>query len=347
MKSTVLLYLAGAALAAPTRTIEKRQLGDLGALSSLLPSSGSSGLGGLSNLGSSSSGGLGGLSSLIPSSGGSGLDALESLIPSSSGGLSGLSGLGALESLIPSSSSGLGESGSSSGIGALESLIPSGSSSLEGLGGLTGSSGSSSGLGALSSLIPSVGSLTKRQSGSITQNGVTENSGCEELTFIFARGSDEMGNMGSVVGPEVATQLNSLTGNKVTVQGVTYTATAESNVAMGSNGGPIMANLVEQALKQCPDTKVVLGGYSQGAMVVHNAANRLTATQVAGAVLFGDPFKAEAVGKLSSSKVKEFCASGDPVCENGFNVMAHLSYGSDANEAAQFLIQAAGISASS
>lgn len=169
MKSTVVLCLVGAALGAPTRTIEKLQLGDLGTLSSLIPSSDSS-------------------------------------------------ILGALESLIPSSSSGLGGSGSSSGIGALESLIPSGD--------LTGSS-SSSGLDALTSLIPSLGSITKSQIGSITQNGVTDNSGCKELTFIFARGSDEMGNMGSVVGPEVATQLNSLTGNKVTVQGVTYNATAE------------------------------------------------------------------------------------------------------------------------
>jgi hypothetical protein len=32
--------------------------------------------------------------------------------------------------------------------------------------------------------------------------------------------------MGSVVGPEVATQLKSLTSNKVTVQGVTYSADA-------------------------------------------------------------------------------------------------------------------------
>lgn len=116
---------------------------------------------------------------------------------------------------------------------------------------------------------------------------------------------------------------------------------------MGSNGGPIMANLVKTALAQCPDTKVVLGGYSQGSMVVHNAANSLSADQVAGAVLFGDPFKMQAVGKLPKDKVKEFCALGDPVCENGANVMAHLSYGANAKEAAQFLLQAAGISASS
>ena len=60
--------------------------------------------------------------------------------------------------------------------------------------------------------------------GSSTQNGVTSNTGCKELTFIFARGTTEMGNMGSVVGPEVASALQSLTGNKVTVQGVDYPA---------------------------------------------------------------------------------------------------------------------------
>lgn len=112
---------------------------------------------------------------------------------------------------------------------------------------------------------------------------------------------------------------------------------------LGANGGPIMAKLVKQALSQCPKTKVVLGGYSQGAMVVHNAAQRLSSGQISGAVLFGDPFKAQSVANLSNDKQKEFCAAGDPVCENGFNVMAHLTYGSDATTAAQFLVGAAGL----
>jgi cutinase len=88
----------------------------------------------------------------------------------------------------------------------------------------SGLSDSTSGSG-ISSLL---GGLSKRQlTGSITANDVTDKASCKELTFIFARGSDEMGNMGSVVGPPVATQLKSLTGNKVNVQGVTYAATAE------------------------------------------------------------------------------------------------------------------------
>ncbi|KAF5856209.1 hypothetical protein ETB97_007710 [Aspergillus alliaceus] len=303
MKAVAALAFVGCAIAAPTKTVESRQLPGLGSLP---------GLGG-SSTGSS----LSGLASLIPGLGGS----------SSGSGLPGL------------------ESSTGSGLGALSSLIPglggSSSSDLPGLGSSTGNIPDLSSLlgGSSSSSLPG---LTKRAS--ITENGVTQNAGCQELTFIFARGTTEMGNMGSVVGPPVANQLASLTGNKVTVQGVDYPADAAGNAMMGASGGPKMAELIQQAKKQCPDTKVVLGGYSQGAMVVHNAASKVGADAISGAVLFGDPFKMQGVGKLDTSKVKEFCALGDPVCENGMNVMAHLTYGSNAKEAAQFLVQAAGLS---
>ncbi|KAH2165314.1 hypothetical protein KXV52_009231, partial [Aspergillus fumigatus] len=181
--------------------------------------------------------------------------------------------------------------------------------------------------------------------GSMTENGVKNKDACQPLTFIFARGTSELGNMGSVVGPPVATKLRSLLNNKVVVQGVDYPASVEGNALLGAAGGPTMASMVKQALSQCPDTKVVVGGYSQGAMVVHNAANSLSQGQIAAAVLFGDPFKSQAVGKVDKANVKEYCAAGDPVCLNGANVIAHLSYGSDAAEAAQFLVTASGVKA--
>ncbi|KAJ5498117.1 Cutinase [Penicillium expansum] len=276
MKSTMILALASIAIAAPTRTIENRQLSGLGTSS--------------------------------------GLGALESLLP-------GLSG---------SSSSSDSSSSLSSGLDALKGLIPGLSSSSSGTSSLAGN--------GLSSLTGS---------GSSTENGVTQNAGCKEYTLIFARGTTELGNMGSVIGPPLATQLNSLTGDKVTVQGVDYPADAAGNALMGASGGPAMVKLVQQALSQCPKTKVLLGGYSQGAMVVHNAASSLAAGQITAAVLFGDPFKTQSVGKVASDKVKEFCHVGDPVCLNGADVMAHITYGTDAETAAKFLIQAAGASTSS
>lgn len=52
------------------------------------------------------------------------------------------------------------------------------------------------------------------------------------------------------------------------------------------------ADLVTQAMTQCPDTKVVMAGYSQGGQLVHNAAKMLpasTTSKVMAAVIFGDP----------------------------------------------------------
>lgn len=112
---------------------------------------------------------------------------------------------------------------------------------------------------------------------------------------------------------------------------------------MGASGGPEMKKLVEQAISNCPDTKIALGGYSQGAMVVHNAAKSLDDGQVAAAIVFGDPLKEMPVGSVPDDQVKGFCAQGDPVCANGANFMAHIGYGSNAEEAAQFVIQAAGV----
>ncbi|CAI7586179.1 unnamed protein product [Penicillium viridicatum] len=322
MKSTIILALASIAIAAPTPTIENRQLPGFGS-------------------GTGTGSGLDAWKSLIPGLSGSG---------SSSSG-SGLPGLGSGTSL----GSGLPGLGSGTSLGSGLPGLGSGTSSGSGLSGLgSGTSGSGLGMAGLGNVpnqpTSAVEPIPKRQflgSGSSTENGVTQNDGCKEYTFIFARGTTEMGNMGSVIGPPLAKQLNSLTGDKVTVQGVDYPADAAGNAAMGGTGGPTMAKLVKQALSQCPKTKVLLGGYSQGAMVVHKAAGTLTADQITAAVLFGDPLKTQSVGKVSGDKVKEFCHVGDPVCLNGANGMAHITYGTDAEAAAKFLVEAAGGSTSS
>jgi predicted esterase len=118
---------------------------------------------------------------------------------------------------------------------------------------------------------------------------------------------------------------------------------------MGADGGKKMADLVATALTQCPNTKIIVSGYSQGAMVVHNAfKNGLSASQVAGAINFGDPLKRQAVGDLPTEKVKQFCGTSDQICGGGGDGGAtggHISYGSSAEAAATFAIEAAGCSA--
>lgn len=121
----------------------------------------------------------------------------------------------------------------------------------------------------------------------------------------------------------------------------------QGNANQGADGGKKMAELVAKALSQCPNTKVIVSGYSQGGMVVHNAfKNGLAASQVSGAVLFGDPLKRSPVGDLPAAKIKQFCGTSDTICGGGGDGGAtggHISYGSSAEAAATFAIQAAGL----
>jgi cutinase len=109
-----------------------------------------------------------------------------------------------------------------------------------------------------------------------------------------------------------------------------------------------MAANVKQALSQCPNTKIVVSGYSQGGMVVHNAFSKqgLSSAQVAAAVQFGDPQNGQAVGDLPSSKVLQDCHDGDHVCDGSGTfaiTAAHTTYGQDADTTAQFIIDTLGL----
>jgi len=50
--------------------------------------------------------------------------------------------------------------------------------------------------------------------------------------------------------------------------------------------------MVADTMKACPNTKMVMAGYSQGGQLVHNAAQLLpaaTMAKVSSVVIFGDP----------------------------------------------------------
>jgi hypothetical protein len=73
--------------------------------------------------------------------------------------------------------------------------------------------------------VPSTSSCIPQVGGGITENGVVNNNCCAELTVIFARGTLELGNLGSVVGPPLLAALRSSLGaSNVLGQGVDYPA---------------------------------------------------------------------------------------------------------------------------
>ncbi|KAH8726934.1 cutinase, partial [Phaeosphaeriaceae sp. PMI808] len=193
--------------------------------------------------------------------------------------------------------------------------------------------------------VGSIGSDCKPQAaGSSSENGVTGKNCCTDMTVISARGTGEPGNFGFVSGPPMLKALRSKLGNtRVTAQGVDYPASPSGNTNLGADGGKKVADLVATAISQCPNTKIIVSGYSQGGMVVHNAfKNGLSASKVAGAVIFGDPLKPQKVGGLSADKVKQFCGTFDSICGGGGDGGAtggHTSYGSSVDAAATFAIQ--------
>ncbi|KAA8564429.1 hypothetical protein EYC84_011366 [Monilinia fructicola] len=123
--------------------------------------------------------------------------------------------------------------------------------------------------------------------------GEIEARACSTVTVIFARGTTETPTLGTVIGPQFLAALKSSFGGSVTMNGVPYAADVPGFLKGGDpTGSKVMANMVSSALSSCPNTKLVISGYSQGGQLVHNAAKQLpaaTTAKIAAAVIFGDP----------------------------------------------------------
>ncbi|CAD6441405.1 271631ca-8155-4618-879a-dd8ae6293e82 [Sclerotinia trifoliorum] len=179
-----------------------------------------------------------------------------------------------------------------------------------------------------------------------TENGLTTDA-CKPVIVIFARGTNEVGNVGQDVGPYVFTDLRAaLTTAKVTVQGVDYAANVLGYLEGGDpTGSTTMANLTNTAAAKCPSAKLVLSGYSQGAQLLHNAASTLSAAvtaRIAAVVMFGDPDNGKAVGTVPTSKVLSICHDQDIVCTGSGWFTTHLTYSTNAQAASDFIVSAVG-----
>ncbi|KAF2831879.1 cutinase precursor [Ophiobolus disseminans] len=181
---------------------------------------------------------------------------------------------------------------------------------------------------------------------SSTQNDVTNGGACKAMTVLFARGTTETGNMGTVAGPPFVSAIGQMMGGaaNVAVQGIEYPADIPGFLAGGDKAGSLlMAQMVGQVRAKCPDTALVMAGYSQGGQLVHNAADMLSAQDsafVSSAVIFGDPDNGDAVGKVAAADTMVVCHTGDLICAGQAIILApHLTYGRDGDDAAQFVVQ--------
>lgn len=178
---------------------------------------------------------------------------------------------------------------------------------------------------------------------------------CSDIDVVAARGTFEPGTLGAIVGDPVYSALQKkLTGKNLSSYKVNYPA--DLSFTSAAQGNADLVNHVNSQAAACPNQRFVLVGYSQGANVVDNSigissdgavvGSPIVATipaalepRVAAVLLFGNPIRAlgRSVTGTYQSRTIDFCAKGDPICENGgTDVLAHLGYTSDADAAAAF-----------
>ena len=168
--------------------------------------------------------------------------------------------------------------------------------------------------------------------------------------MLFARGTFEAKPVGEVVGPIFTSDIKKdLPGDSVDIWGDPYAANLLQTSA--GPGATDMTNELTSTAAACPNTKFILGGYSQGASVVDIAIGIKTllghgtaiptdlASRVAAVVVWGNPLGlfGQTIAKDSSLYGPEsdtFCNAGDPVCGNGLDILAHLEYGANGDAAA-------------
>ncbi len=167
---------------------------------------------------------------------------------------------------------------------------------------------------------------------------------CPDVEVTFARATTEPPGVG-VVGQEFLDALRSHVGGRsVGVYPVNYPASDDFAPSVNAGTSDASAH-VQSMIANCPNTKIVLGGYSQGAMVIDQITiaqapvagfvpETLSADQadhVAALALFGNPsdrYLGASVNTVSpwyGAKAIDLCAPGDPVCSPGalFTVPTH------------------------
>jgi cutinase len=179
---------------------------------------------------------------------------------------------------------------------------------------------------------------------------------CPDIEVIFARGTDDTPGLGAVGGAFVNSLRGKVGGRSVNAYAVNYPA--DYDFLAAADGANDASAHVQFMMGACPNTRLVLGGYSQGAAVMDVIAavpipvigfnNPLPPNApdfVAAIAVFGNPSAKLGlpltVSPVWGGRSIDLCNGGDPICQaNGESVAAHRSpsyTGGFANTAADFV----------
>jgi cutinase len=150
----------------------------------------------------------------------------------------------------------------------------------------------------------------------------TASAACPDVEVVFARGRIEPPGVGAV-GDAFVNSLRSQSPRSIGVYGVNYPADLDAG-----SGASDISNHARSMATSCPNTRMVIGGYSLGATAADLAARtRLgpsVAQHVAAVVLFGNAAFRLGPAPLFAGRTIDQCANGDPICGRGFNWDSHL-----------------------
>jgi len=162
---------------------------------------------------------------------------------------------------------------------------------------------------------------------------------CPDVEIVFARGTTEPPGVGRIGQAFVDSLRGQLGGRTVDVYAVNYPASNDFENSTPAGANDASAHLQSMAAS-CPDTKMVLGGYSQGAAVIDLATAAVppqVADDVAAVADFGGPRSSfadtlsagpmPAISPLYAGKTVDMCVPNDPICfEGGWDMRAHGAY---------------------
>ncbi|MBU9764183.1 cutinase family protein [Mycobacterium sp. TNTM28] len=156
---------------------------------------------------------------------------------------------------------------------------------------------------------------------------------CSDAEVVFARGTDEPPGLGRVGDAFVDSLRKQAAGLDIATYGVNYKA---SKLQLhGGDGAKDAISHIKSTLSSCPDTQIVLGGYSQGASVIN-----IVAGNPLGGITWGDSLPAEYADNVAAittfgdvgtrtkqtiatqsalfgSKAIDLCNPMDPICHEG------------------------------
>jgi cutinase len=191
------------------------------------------------------------------------------------------------------------------------------------------------------SFIAVIGFLACAMAGPVLATPHASAAPCPDVELVFARGTFEPPGVGGTGQAFVDSLQSKIGGKSLDVYPVNYPASLDFQTA--ADGVIDASNKVQATAATCPDTKIVLGGFSQGAAV----AGYLTADSVpagfqmpagltgpmpasiadhvAAVALFGKPSTGFlqmvantappiTVGHLYADKTADLCIPEDPIC---------------------------------